>query len=373
MILDTFLNESYSGGEVYDVEPTNNGYDPSLLGAMQIVSESTEEMHRLTTTMGVVDYQSIQLLGESKVDEAYALQESAVGGFFEKLKGIIMKLWKKIKEFFSNVKLYFSKMQNDDKFLKNYKDELNKLSVSGFEYEGFKFGGSLNLFIDENAIMAPIKKHLPSVDPTSIVAAAKKGSEADTTKLEGFLKDKNEVKEEAMKKVKSSIVGEECDNSNWREKALEKLRGGEKEKLSVDTGSIIKTIEGKGKALEAITKEEQKASKSFNDALKYVDKCKTELDKNAGKLDNQTQKNNFNKYTEVLKLISTVKTAALNDVSAAAGLMVQAAKDEVAQARDIAKKLLTHSRKGSKSEKLGESFVGEQDGASIVHDIFSRL
>ncbi len=384
MILSGLLSESNTNFSSTDVEPTQNGYDPSGAGAYQIVSESMQEMHRINTAMNVVDYKSIQMLAESQTEDMQALQEGAINDFFGKIKQAIMKMWAKIKEFFSNVRLHLSKVMKDDKFVSKYKDELMKASTMDFKYEGFNYNiDAIDIGKIQPAFEAAFKSKISgkaSLDVTSpdnVVAKLKAGTtdQAKSVKTE-VLEKQGELSKEVLDEVRKAVVGEgEADE--YKTKVLETLRGGEEKKeLSVTVSAIIATIEGKDKGMTALNKAAEAANKAFKAAVDWVGKAEKAVNNNVGKLSADEEKagarDAFSVGSELLRFYASLNQKALGLLSTTAGYKVDAVKENVSQARDIAQKLLIHNRKGGK-KKLNESTQLGDEGNGVLGNIISML
>lgn len=379
MILQGLLSESTNFGSNIEVEPTSNGYDASGAGALQIVSESMQEMHRINTAMNVVDYQSIQMLAESRTEDMQNLQEGAISGFFTKIKQAVMKMWSKIKEFFSNVRLHLSKVMKDDKFLTKYKDELAKASTMDFKYEGYNYNIDA---IDIDKVYPAFDKAFKdkvsskaSLDVTNaetVVSRLKAGTTEDAKKVKTeVLEKQSDLSTEVLDAVRTAVVGEgEADE--YKSKVLEKLRGSdEKSELSISVSNIIATIEGKDKGITALTKASTAADKAFKAAIDWISKAEKAVNNNVGKITADEEKSGardaFSVGGELLRFYASLSQKALSILSTTAGYKVDAVKENVSQARDIAQKLLIHNRKGGK-KKLNESTTFGNEGEGSVLD-----
>lgn len=383
MILSTLLSESNTSHENYDVEATNHGYAASGAGAMQIVSESNVEMHNISKAMNAVDYQSITLLAESNVEEMQELQEAAMNGVFGKIKQAIMKMWSKIKEFFSNVQLHLSKVMKDDKFLNKYKAELQKASTLDFEYEGFDYKlDAINLDTISSTFQASFnshvagKAHVKLDDPSTVVSKLHSmGSESAKAAKTDVLEKRGELTKEVFDEVRKAVVGGDGEQGEYKTQVLNKLRGGEeKKKISVSVSDIMATIEGKDKSLAAIKKSSEAANKAFKQAVDWVGKAEKAVSGGAGKITADQEKGGsrdaFSVAAELLRFYAGLNQQALGLLSTTAGYQVDAAKGNIAQSRDIAQKLLIHNRKGGK-KKLNESTAPE--GTSLFDQIYNQM
>lgn len=375
MILDMMLNESTidTGLSDYsDVEPTSNGYEPSLAGMNQILMESAEDMHTLQTACSVAEYKALTLISESSVSEAIVLQEGVVSGFFKKMKELFNKMLAKIREFFSNVKLYFSKLTKDDNFLKQYKDELGKVTTSGFEYEGYNYTlDAIKLdSINADAAVKLLDDKGIGKTPEEVVNKAKSiaksdKKDAEMASLKEFASKQNEEKEKVLNKVRSSICGEE-KASEFKSAVFKKLRGGKdsKEKISVNVNDIIKTIELKDRTLVDIDAARKAAENNIISSLKFVDNCISKL--NSVENSDEAVKSAATRLSQILNVIAGLRKSICDIVNSTAGYKVSAAKENCSQARDIARKLLIHDRKSRKSTNVNASF----DGSDNVLDQF---
>lgn len=268
---------------------------PTLESMMSIVQESYEMAYAMEAGLYIGD-----TMIEAQVMEGAALEplmEGFVGGVFTKMKELWMKIWKKVKSWFTAIINKFKAMTlSGEKFIAEFGDTLRKKPKAGFKYTGHRW--SFDAFykaIDEIA-----NKINDSND--SIFGAfgevVKKASEGGSF---SSVPDKKELDKMVEKGIKESFKPYGSSFSTSTEK-LSKVAKGEKGSVEIENFSaipvdtMIDVVKNGKSEIARINRDMSESDQGFQEIIDGIDEANSKLSSESKRDDNMSEKD----YNELL-------------------------------------------------------------------------
>lgn len=280
--------------------PEEVGIDESyfgMVGSYRIMIENVE--NDLAIFEGVIknDFQEAAILAEGVETEekVAALQEASLGGFIDKIKQFIKKVWAKIQGIFHTFITKMSSLivRNNKKFVEMHKKNVvgKDLSKIKYKWANAKKGEALN-----SAEFIPLTK----ANATAEINATVRGTLSSDPDTESKALSDPDIKDKSLKSV-SGVDTTYADFSKDFHKALfddvEDVTGLSSQRLTNIIGWL-----SDDKALESIKKENSTVNKIFSDMLKIVDSARNTAlkdipggDGSIGSVDIGGTKANYNK------------------------------------------------------------------------------
>lgn len=277
-------------------------------GDMVALEEALQDMHSVIESMHEHEMAAIECAhkirqggNEESIRESYApVMENAIKNVYDKLVELLKKLWAKLKGYFKNVIRFFDSLILDGKkFVKKYKKDLERLSLSGFEYPMYKWDNSkLSANTDVETYTSKVGDAISKVVGTNVSGLA--------SGLETQIKSLTDNKEKILNTLRGSFVGQgPVDSEDYAEKLFAYFRGGATDKsdieeVPVDIHTIIRTLE-EDKMLTTLKKAAADCDKVFNNKIKEMEKERTEFNKSV------TDKGSDSEQGKIAKSLASYK------------------------------------------------------------------
>lgn len=246
-------------------------------GDMVALEEAMEDMHSVVQSMHHHEMAAIECAyrirqgGDAELlRESYGLvMEGAIKDIYDKLVAMLKKLWAKLKGYFKNVVRFFDALiLSGKKFVKKYKKELERLSLSGYEYKMYDWNDT-RLSNDPNveSYTTKVEEAIDAVAPIKVSAFAEAEEQVKT------LTDK---KDKILDQLRGSFVGGGAVASeDYSEKLFGYFRNGatgkeDLEDIAVDMAKIIRVLE-EDKMLTTLKKAEKDCDKVFSKYIKDLE------------------------------------------------------------------------------------------------------
>lgn len=301
-------------------------------GDMVALEEAMEDMHSVVQSMHQHEMAAIECAykirqgGDAEqLRESYApVMEGAIKDIYTKLVDMLKKLWAKLKGYFKNVVRFFDGLiLSGKKFVKKYKKELERLSLSGYEYKMYKWNDA-RLSNDPNVetYTSKVEAAIDAITPvkSSILA-----------EVEEYNKTLADKKDKILNELRGSFVGGGAvDSEDYSEKLFAYFRNGatgkeDLEDVAVDMAKIIRVLE-EDKMLTTLKKAEKDCDKVFAKYIKDLEVQRKTYDKAIGSGNAEE-----NKLQKSLSSVWAKKISIFNEGQAIAQAFLNAWKTAVTE------------------------------------------
>lgn len=267
------INESSGFGRNIDLgfdldDIQESSLEPNMEAGFIIMAESEENYNKIMKAVGISELAYYEANGEEMVYEAVDFR-----GFFAKIKDFFMNLLKKVaalvKKFLA---LFDSWTKSDKSFVNKYRKELNLASTSDFTFKGYEFKNVESTTISSNSTSMGTKLDtelglkLEDFRVAAILTQAK---------CKGLIEKVSENKEDIMDNIRGAAIGQSSGvaSGDLYKELFMYFRDGEESKTeinSVNTQSIMKTIEDTSKDKTTIKAAYKIAEKEVKDIIKAL-------------------------------------------------------------------------------------------------------
>jgi len=258
--------------------------DETPAGLQQIVTESAEEMYRLSGSLYISDV----MITESVVMEGAQLEplvENFVKNTWDKLKEVFMKLWAKLREWFNKVKTFLKRVfLSGEKFIKEFGEIIRSKSDEGFTYTGYQY----NVDAGDKAVDAKrriIDGFLAEQIKFEISDAQKEviGINTDGEGQEGSIrKNAATLDQDKLKTDLRKSLGDENFTEVLKEIRLI-YRGGKDEPVEIkgiDKDRMINFIQKNASSVKEIEERQKRMDADFKQVLGAIDKARSKIQSN---------------------------------------------------------------------------------------------
>lgn len=251
-----------------------------LGGAYDIVAESCDDDLAIVEAMHAYDIAELEAMKESGTSvgfEATPAMEAASKGVWAKIKEFFAKLKNKIIAFFNSVVQYIDAfVKSGSEFAKKYKDRLNKLKLSNFYYEMYRYDYHSVFASDLSKIdkyQQDVKDNIAEVNKVDI-----KNSSAGVqlAKISQKHTDANDKNVSALRKELSGSTSAD----EFRQGVAKKFRGGngKKRQSITNLSDYIKKLEASDGLMAYIGKCRDGVKSKFADIEKMINESANEVE-----------------------------------------------------------------------------------------------
>ena len=402
MIFDSYNESSTVSLDAIKESPYPLGYE----GALMHVYENELNYYSLMKAVGLSEMKYYQETGGS----LFVHEAGAFGSFIEKVKAFFKKVIEKIKSIFKKFIAAIDQYTLENKkFVKKYGQEIMRKNLTDFEFEGYKF----SKLDDEASKFTTASKNIETAvtNLENVHANIEKGTYAGLTSstpsfastdsiLDGIeigssmtSEQKTAAQEIARGKLVGEAGGKRLDTDDFRDRLQELFYGdgkdGDKETLeNINMRTQLNYIDDSKKTIKDAERDQRTITKHIENALKKLDKLPEQIrkyvksdegikdigtDKTGGGRTNHqfydaTNKVNTDKVEAYVKVVNNgldVCRSIANDITVGFGVLVQAYKDRVTQAKAICVKALSY--------KHESAMVSESYSDYDSDDIFSGV
>ena len=381
MIFDSYNESSTVSLDAIKESPYPLGYE----GALMHVYENELNYYSLMKAVGLSEMKYYQETGGS----LFVHEAGAFGSFIEKVKAFFKKVIEKIKSIFKKFIAAIDQYTLENKkFVKKYGQEIMRKNLTDFEFEGYKFSklddaasafttASKNI---ETAVTnlenahANIEKGTYTGLTSTTTKFASTNSILDNVEIGSSMtsEQKTAAQEIARGKLVGETGGKRLDTDDFRDRLQELFYGdgkdGDKETLeNINMRTQLNYIDDSKTTIKKVEKNQKDITKHIENALKKLDKLPAEMRKNykdtavTDKADDSKQDGSINYINNVLDGARSVAS----DITVGFGVLVQAYKDRVTQAKAICVKALSY--------KHESAMVSESYSDYDSDDIFSSV
>lgn len=347
--MSTFLNfgKTASATEQLDIPVYEGFIEPTGSGLMDLLAESAQDSYQLQAGLLIADIALENTLVTEGMDAASVVLESVVGDSVKKAKANIVKLFAKVRAWFTqmiqNLKVMFT---SGEKFIDKYGKMIDEKDVKGFEYKGRQLtveAGSNTATKLRGAISAKINETVAKVETVKThITAANKNAEGGAG-----------ASSEDMKKAVLTAAGVE-EVTDIKKNVVLAFYGAKEEAYEIKDfsangkGELKDIVKNASKAIAEVEKAKAETEKSFTAVIKALDKAGSEVASDSDNANRGAAVVHLNKMTAVaqygLTLLSTVSAA-----------QVDALKSTAKDAEKTLKKYLSFNPKADKEQATKES------------------
>ena len=400
MIFDSYNESSTVSLDAVKKSPYPIGYE----GALMHVYENELNYYSLMKAVGLSEMKYYQETGGS----LFVHEAGAFGSFIEKVKAFFKKVIEKIKSIFKKFIAAIDQYTLENKkFVKKYGQEIMRKNLTDFEFEGYSFSKlddaastfTSNSDAVEKAITALENAHA-NIEKGTYAGLASNTANFDNTSsiLDGVeigssmtSEQKTAAQEIARGKLVGETGGKRLDTDDFRDRLQELFYGdgkdGDKETLEkINMRTQLNYIDDSKKTIKDAERNQRTITKHIENALKKLDKLPEQIRKyvksDEGKKAigaNTNPKHQFyssaatdkvdtDKVEAYVKVVNNgldVCRSIANDITVGFGVLVQAYKDRVTQAKAICVKALSY--------KHESAMVSESYSDYDSNDIFSSV
>ena len=380
MIFDSYNESSTVSLDAIKESPYPLGYE----GALMHVYENELNYYSLMKAVGLSEMKYYQETGGS----LFVHEAGAFGSFIEKVKAFFKKVIEKIKSIFKKFIAAIDQYTLENKkFVKKYGQEIMRKNLTDFEFEGYKF----SKLDDEASKFTTASKNIETAvtNLENVHANIEKGTYAGLTFstpsfattnsiLDGIeigssmtSEQKTAAQEIARGKLVGEAGGKRLDTDDFRDRLQELFYGdgkdGDKETLeNINMRTQLNYIDDSKTTIKKVEKNQKDITKHIDNALKKLDKLPNEMRKNFGDSNyNGVVKDEQQNLINLINNILDGARSASNDITVGFGVLVQAYKDRVTQAKAICVKALSY--------KHESAMVSESYSDYDSDDIFSNV
>jgi len=396
MIFDSYNESSTVSLDAIKESPYPLGYE----GALMHVYENELNYYSLMKAVGLSEMKYYQETGGN----LFVHEAGAFGSFIEKVKAFFKKVIEKIKSIFKKFIAAIDQYTLDNKkFVKKYGQEIMRKNLTDFEFEGYKFSKlddeaskfTSNSDAVEKAITALENTHsdIEKGTKSGFTSSVATFTGPSTSILDGInigATMTTEEKTKAQELARGKLIGDSkaLDTDDFRDRLQELFYGdgkdGDKETLeNINMRTQLNYIDDSKKTIKDAERDQRTITKHIENALKKLDKLPEQIrkyvksdegKKAAGASGHQfydatkTDKIDADKVEAYVKVVNNgldVCRSIANDITVGFGVLVQAYKDRVTQAKAICVKALSY--------KHESAMVSESYSDYDSDDIFSSV
>ena len=379
MIFDSYNESGTVSLDAIKESPYPLGYE----GALMHVYENELNYYSLMKAVGLSEMKYYQETGGS----LFVHEAGAFGSFIEKVKAFFKKVIEKIKSIFKKFIAAIDQYTLENKkFVKKYGQEIMRKNLTDFEFEGYSFkslDSSAKTFTDNSDA---IEKAITGLENThsDIEKGTKNGFTSAVTTFAGpsasILDGINigatmttDEKTKAQELARGKLIADSkaLDTDDFRDRLQELFYGdgkdGDKETLDkINIRTQLNYIDDSKTTIKKVEKNQKDITKHIDNALKKLDKLPNEMRKNFGDSNyNGVVKGEQQNLINLINNILDGARSASNDITVGFGVLVQAYKDRVTQAKAICVKALSY--------KHESAMVSESYNNYDSDDIFSGV
>ena len=329
-------------------------YDPSEIianesyygeiGALQIAIEGAQNDAAIFNELIENDFEQTAQLQEGAISESevYAIYEASVGGFVEKIKAMVKKLWEKLKGLFNSfiARVNSVIIRDNKKFVEKYRKAVVSKDLSKMKYKWSEKTSKFDELTSSSVAEAisDTKKNIGSAMTRGLSAVGKEdydwekyeddlygASIGGTSDAASFAKDFHDA----------------CWNSEDEEEGLSSNR------LTTIMGILINSSD----TIKNVEKCKSKMDKEFSDTMKQIDKLSSENTKAVKGKDSDKDELALGK----VKIAQTMQKAVtvLQSVSTkVASCVLAEVKFDIAQSRRVFAKAAAYNPKSVKEDAV---------------------
>ena len=314
-----------------------------VVGACQMMLEGFQNDQAIFESVLAADFMEAVAVQEGAVEYS-TLNEASIGGFVDKLKELVKKIWEKIKGLFQT---FIAKVNNvvirdNKKFVDKYKKEVfGKTSLSKMKYKWAE---------PKEAGFKALAAQLEVVKVTEAMDRCH-GLSADELKKLNERVDNNELLEE--------ILGTEV--KEYAKEMHEKCFDDEEEVEGLDSARLnecMDTLVNSKNSLKNIQDAKNKADKAFSEMLKSIEKSRNEVLKNIPSKDDKTRTES-DKSMALLNTQHKVISVANTAMSKSTAALMAETKALIKQSRRVFAQAVSFNPKAVKENALLIEAVGE--------------
>ena len=393
MIFDSYNESSTVSLDAIKESPYPLGYE----GALMHVYENELNYYSLMKAVGLSEMKYYQETGK----ELFLNEAGAFGSFIEKVKAFFKKVIEKIKSIFKKFIAAIDQYTLENKkFVKKYGQEIMRKNLTDFEFEGYEFktldSAGTNFTNNCKAIedlitnLENAHSELEKGGSSSYKYNTDEVNMLNTAIAIGASMT-SEQKTACYEIARGLLIGEtggkRLDSDDYRDRLQEKFYGddkdGDKTTLeNINMRTQLNYIDDSKKTIKEVEKKQKDTTKHIENALKKLDKLPEEIRKytksDAGKAEikannkhqfydatNGVDDKKVENYVKVVNNGLDICRSLANDITVGFGVLVQAYKDRVTQAKAICVKALSY--------KHESAMVSESYNNYDSDDIFSSV
>ena len=377
MIFDSYNESASVSLDAIKESPYALGYE----GALMHVYENEINYYSLMKAVGLSEMKYYQETGGS----LFVHEAGAFGSFIEKVKAFFKKVIEKIKSIFKKFIAAIDQYTLENKkFVKKYGQEIMRKNLTDFEFEGYefkslndassKFTGNCKAIEDaitdlENA-HDTLEKGINSTYKNDTQTISILNASIDI-----IASMSSEQKTAAHEIARGLLIGEtgnkRLDSDDYRDRLQELFYGdgkdGDKTTLeNINMRDQLNYIDDGKKTIKDVEKKQRDTTKHIENALKKLDKLPEQIRKYTKSDEGKTAITTASAHqfktgsdvdnTKVENYIKVVNNgldlcrSLANDITVGFGVLVQAYKDRVTQAKAICVKALSYKHESARLE-----------------------
>ena len=405
MIFDSYNESSTVSLDAIKESPYPLGYE----GALMHVYENELNYYSLMKAVGLSEMKYYQETGK----ELFLNEAGAFGSFIEKVKAFFKKVIEKIKSIFKKFIAAIDQYTLENKkFVKKYGQEIMRKNLTDFEFEGYKFSKldtagpefTAKAKAVDDLLVAVENSHDSIVKGTPITISSSILSNQSSNFVATMTTDQKTAVNEYLR---AALVDDtkRLDTDDYRDRLQELFYGdgkdGDKETLEkINMREQLNYIDDSKKTIKQAERDQKTITKHIENALRKLDKLPNEIRKyvkddsfktdmttmhTAAKAGNSydpdkehpyskdgsssanptADEDKINNYIKTIDNILDASRSVANDITVGFGVLVQAYKDRVTQAKAICVKALSY--------KHESAMVSESYSDYDSDDIFSSV
>lgn len=313
-----------------------------VVGACQMMLEGFQNDQAIFESVLAADFMEAVAVQEGAVEYS-TLNEASIGGFVDKLKELVKKIWEKIKGLYQT---FIAKVSNvvirdNKKFVDKYKKEVFGKNLSKMKY---KWAEPKEAGFKALATQLEVVKVTEAMDKCH-------GLSTDELKKLNERVDNNELLEE--------ILGAEA--KEYAKEMHEKCFDDEEEVEGLDSSRLnecMDTLINSKKSLKNIEEAKKKADKAFSEMLKSIEKSRNAVLKNIPSNDEKTRTES-DKSMALLNTQHKVISVANTAMSKSTAVLMAETKALIKQSRRVFAQAVSFNAKAVKENALLIEAVGE--------------
>lgn len=306
-----------------------------VVGACQMMLEGFQNDQAIFESVLAADFMEAVAVQEGAVEYS-VVNEASVGGFIDKLKELVKKIWEKIKGLFQTfiTKINNVVIRDNKKFVDKYKKEVFSKNLGKMKY---KWAEPKDAGFTALCDKAEVKELTNAMDKCN-------SKSADELKKLAEAADNGDMLEE--------LLG--CEPKEFNKEMHEKCFDDEEEVEGLSSSRLTECVDiliNSRKSLKDIEDAKKLTDKAFSDMLKTIEKSRTALLKNIPEKDEAKRAETdlaMTKLNTTQKLISVANTA----VSKVVSVLMTETKFGIKQARRVFAQAAAFNPKAVKENAL---------------------
>lgn len=306
-----------------------------VVGACQMMLEGFQNDQAIFESVLAADFMEAVAVQEGAVEYS-VVNEASLGGFIDKLKEMVKKIWEKIKGLFQTfmTKINNVVIRDNKKFVDKYKKEVFSKNLGKMKYKwaepkeaGFK--------------------------ALSAKAAAKELTDAMDDCIGRSANELNKIAEEANNgDLLEKLLG--CEPKEFNKEMHEKCFDDEEEVEGLSSARLtecVDTLINSNTSLKNIEDAKKASDKVFGDILKSIEKCKNGLLKNVPEKDEEKRKGTeleMTRLNTMQKVVSVTNTG----ISKISSVLMTETKFLIKQSRRVFAQAAAFNPKAVKENAL---------------------